>query len=318
MIFKKYLYLRKDIEIVDYSIDLVRLDLITSQIFREVFEITYILSYNDYCLIAALRAYLLYGGITEVKANDFLHVMEEKSLKESIPDEVFYKKEKEFWVDIVGDNWKSFSEGILKISNVNKQLNLETNSAMLKSFERGKAPINYISAINNVKKNLKPTECKTIAKFLTIESISNSALYGFRCFWVNYEGPLKKKSKDFGWLAISFEKISLLNIKKIETNKVLYEDITDYRTYPDSFELVFIGRLEDARRQTRSMKFMSFHEGMGKIDEDVVKSKEDPLERREKVNMRFYTGNSLEIFQLIECYRALRKESEEKKWSLLG
>ena len=304
LVFKKYLYFNKEIELIDYTHDLVRLDLLTSQIFKEVFNIYYLLSLNDYCLIAALRAYLLYGNINEVKANDFLHVMEEKSLKESIPDEIFYKKEKEFWVNTVGDNWKTFSEGIAKVAEYNRKLNFETNSAMLKSFQNPKAPQ------INVNLNTKPTDLKVIAKFLTIDSISKSQLYGSRLFWVNYEGPAKKKSKDFGWLAISYNKILLLNPKKVEINSVYYENIKVYRTFPDSFELTFVGDYETLNKQRRSLKFLSFHGDMdGDKLENMNLSKEDiNCSRTEVVDIRFYTQSSFEIFQLIEGYRKIRDE----------
>lgn len=312
LVFKKYLYLSKEIEMIDYTNDLVKLDLITCQIFKEVYNLYYYLSLNDYCLIAALKTYLLHGHITQVKANDFLHLMEEKSLKESIPDEVFYKKEKEFWVNTVGDNWKTFSEGIIQISEYNKKVNMEANSAMLKSFQNPKAP----QIVNNL--HAKPTDHKVIAKFLTIDSIAKSPLYGARCFWVNYEGPAKKKSKEFGWLAISFNKIGLLNPKKQEINCVLYENIKSYKAFPDLFELTFAGDYETLNKQRRSLKFLSFH---GEIDEKLeyesqTMSKEDvTLSRMEVVDFRFYTQFSFEIYQLISSYRRLREEDliREKK-----
>lgn len=307
LVFKKYLYLSKEIEQLDYTHDLVKLDLLTSQIFKEVYNLYYYLSLNDYCLIAALRAYLLYGHISQVKANDFLHVMEEKSLKESIPDEVFYKKEKEYWVNTVGDNWKTFSDGIIQISEYNKKFNFEANSAMLKFFQTPKSQSPQI----NINMNSKPIDLKVIAKFLTIDSISKSQLYGARCFWVNYEGPAKKKSKDFGWLAISYIKIGLLNPKKQETNSVLYENIKSYKTFPDSFELSFAGDYETLNKQRRSMKFLSFHGEMNEKSEINSQnlSKEDiSSSRTEVVDIRFYTQNSYEIFQLIEVFRKLREE----------
>ena len=310
LVFKKYLYFDTEIEQIDYNVDHVKLDLLTCQIFKEVFQLYYIISFNDYCLLSALRTYLTYGSISDIKPNEFDHVMEEKSLKESIPDEVYYKKEKEFWVNSVGDHWKSFSEEIIKRADENKQMNMEKNSAMLKSFANVKSP-----ALISHNINVKQTDYKIIAKFLTVDSISKSQLYGSRCFWVNYEGPTQKKSKDFGYLAVSFNKISLLNPKKVQTNQVMYENVKDYKTFPDSFELTFESNVEEIAKQRKGIKFLSFHADLDDSKANLSKKsiKEDITSRNEIVSMRFYTANSFEIYQLIEMYRKMRDAFKEKE-----
>ncbi len=308
LFFKKYLFFTNEIELLDFNLDQIKLGLVTSQIFHEVFLMNYVLSYNDYCLISALRTYLTYGNMSMIKANDFLHLMEEKSLKESIPDEIFYKKDKEYWVNTVGDNWKSFSEGIGKIVDLNTNLNFEANSAMLKSLnDRKNAKINV---------NLKPTNAKIIAQLLTIESLAKSELFGAKIFWVNYESAPKKKNKDFGYLAIFFSKISLLDSKKKEMNQVLYENIIDYKTFPDAFELDFDSDFADLQKQRRNQKFLSFS---AETDEEKKEffvekkmSKEDVQPRRELVSMRFSTANSFEIYQLIDGYYKLREFLDKK------
>ena len=312
LFFKKYICFTKEIELVDFNHDQIKLELVTSQYFHEVFSLKYVLSFNDYCLISALRTYLTYGSMSATKANDFLHVMEEKSLKESIPDEVFYKKEKEYWINTVGDNWKSFSEGIAKMAVLNANLNLEANSAMLKSFNDKKN-----AKIANV--NVKPIKEKIIAQILTIENLAKSELFGSKIFWVNYESASKKKSKDFGYLAIFSSRISLLDSKKKEMNMVLYENIIEFKTFPDAFELTFDSDFADLQKQRRNQKFLSFHEdnNIDQNNELVVEKKmsnEDvQTRRREIVNMRFSTANSFEIYQLIDGYSKLREVFREKE-----
>lgn len=65
LIFKKYYYLPYDIELAEMRKDLIRLRLMTFQVFAEVKDMKYQLTFDEYLLFLALRAFINAEGHVE-------------------------------------------------------------------------------------------------------------------------------------------------------------------------------------------------------------------------------------------------------------
>lgn len=88
LIFKKYLYLPYEIEFSEMRKDLVRMRMMACQVFSQIQDTKYQLSYDEYLLFLAMYIYIhLDGDIIRLKEID-LHVVHKV-----IPDRVFKLKD---------------------------------------------------------------------------------------------------------------------------------------------------------------------------------------------------------------------------------
>lgn len=272
IVFKKYIYLYDNIEAVDYSLDVNKLNLLSEQILNEVYKLNYVLSFNDYAFFAALQFFLKKGKITLIQTTDFLHLMEENSLKEYVPKEVFEKKPKDFWINAVGSLWKKFSEEFEKTSLQNQLFNENNSSAVLKSLQVKKKP-------NLAILDKKPIDENLIARYVCINCIKKTPLYGNSCFWVGIENkPEGEKYPNSTWIAINCKNIRILDDRKGELKRIEYPSINKCNSFPTSVEII----LESIKKDENN-----------KNNEQIVKK------------YRFDAPNSFDIYQLIELYRYL-------------
>lgn len=122
LIFKKYIFLPKDLEQTDWISDVVRTRLIAFQVLNGISQNKFILSFNEYCLFAAFYGLELYGSYNEnIVLNDAL-----KAIKNMIPQEIYNGKAHEFWNVLITKKWKKLSEKFEEKISQNKKSNTKS------------------------------------------------------------------------------------------------------------------------------------------------------------------------------------------------
>ena len=106
LIFKKYLFLQRDLEKNDWAIDKVRTKLIAFQNFNDVAQEKYPLSFNEFCLVAAFYGFVLFGPFNENL--NFLEILPKVIL--TIPEDIYKQKTHEFWNMMILKKWKKLGE----------------------------------------------------------------------------------------------------------------------------------------------------------------------------------------------------------------
>lgn len=325
IMYKKYLFLEENLEMVDYQIDEVKLEMLCDQLFSEIYNLNYVLSLNDYALFAAIMSYLKNGSLNNVKPSDFLRLMEEESLKQFIPNSVYEKKPKEFWINNIGAYWKKFSEEFEKTSDKNRIVNDENNAALLRSLRMPHKSIKY-------SKETKPVNNKIIARLVFINCLKKTSLYGCQLFRMEFESyPSDEKFPKQVWIAVSYYGLKILNEKKIELKRIEFGQIIKSISFPNSYELIIDARTPEAKKQEEQAGVKEKIEKMEKIINKKLETKlepkndknandKNPTENKNanemKINVyRFELPDSYEIWEMVETYIFLReilKNNKEK------
>ncbi len=126
---------------------------------------------NDYSLFAAFFAYLEYGPIFDISSNEFLNLVETKILNDTVPGLILLNEGVEFWTKNICYNWMIFSTKINEIMKANEKFNEKMALRLLKkTAKRGDKS--------------RPTDPKTIAKFVILNCSQKTFLYGARVFFI--------------------------------------------------------------------------------------------------------------------------------------
>ena len=96
--YKKYLFLTKEQEIQDLKRDINKLELVTEQLFIEVLNGKYKLSFDEYGLVIAIKLYLQNSSLTPANNGEFCN-----NLEHFLPLTLLTVKDLNFWTEIIGN-----------------------------------------------------------------------------------------------------------------------------------------------------------------------------------------------------------------------
>jgi hypothetical protein len=316
IVFKKYLFLDENLEMVDYQIDEIKLEMLCHQLFSQIHNLDYVLSLPDYALFAAIMTYLKNGSLNNIKTSDFLRLMDEENLRHLIPKTVFEKNPKDFWINAIGAYWKKFSEEFEKTADKNRHVNDENNAALLRSLRLPHKSIKY-------SRETKPVDNKIIARLVFINCLKKTSLYGNQLFKIETDiHPQEEKLPKHGWIAVSYYGIKILNEKKIEVKRIEYSQVIKSISYPDSYEITIDSKTPELGK---AQEPIGIKEKIEKIEKTLtlkLKNKGDSIEKSNKgqktpetatpndikLNIyRFQLPDSYEVWEMIETYMFLRE-----------
>jgi len=267
---RKCIFLNNSIENIDYLIDPVKLNFMTSQVFQEIFQNKYDLSLNDYCLFAALFAYISYGSLIEIEKENFMKFIVEKVIFKIIPIKVFIRENKQMWVNLILMFWKKFTEEIEKIVEFNKFYNETIEENIMVSMLTPEQKIN-----ENNKFKFKINDGKILARMLAIKYIMNSENYGTKTYLAIYTKVKKNEEnslevKKICKISVKYNRVKILD----EFNKIIEEitlkNIEEFNVFPDFVEI--------ALKETK------------------------PEEGNGKFVYRLYSSESINIYRSLELY----------------
>lgn len=241
LLFKKYFFLPQELEIKDLNRDYKKLELLSHQIFKEAFSLKYLLSNENYALLAAMRLFLAH------KKNKITFLS--KEIRQILPSAVMAREKSGFW-----------EHEILK--NINS---LDVDSSQLIQIDLRESHSRKCSVSIDHK----------VATFLKLyDFISKIDLFGAKLFWVSltvqrkdeksegsptnrekepcfrersrniYEEDsrntlnmikdiaLIKNSQQYLWFNIEYGQVSFLNDKKETIWSCKNEKIVDFCCYP--------------------------------------------------------------------------------------
>ena len=170
LVFQKYYCLDSNFEKSDIYLDEVKLEMIASQLFKQVFTKRFTLVVNDFMTICALYLYLTKG-----KFHPLPRMTE--YLKSFIPKSFYVKKTDQQWIDCLVDEWLKYTEIIEKIRNANIASTRD---------------LDYYEGVQKKKDSDDDvtTNRKSIAHMILIETLKKNQLFGSNFFHVK---PYKKK-----------------------------------------------------------------------------------------------------------------------------
>ena len=220
VIYKKYLYLPSNFEENDLKKDAIKLQLISAQIFEDIYNFKYILNIEEYSLIASLQAYIEYGRYEDNQ--DDLLLMDK--IKLFLHPNVLSRKGEKFWLDNITLKWKKISIEINEICNKN----IYSLKTSLLTQKKG---------IENM------ADHKLVARLIAINSMKKHKLYGSALYWVNFHKKSDQPESslpipDNLWLALKFTSIALLYPDdKRDFMEFTYDQIMKFSSYPTSIEI---------------------------------------------------------------------------------
>lgn len=101
LFYKKYTFLGVEQEVADYSLDPIRLRLITFQIYEEIQKEKYLISFSDYSLVAALYVMIQVYSINP-NANQ-IDKFEPSFVKSIIPHNIYKAYKDKIWLQKIID-----------------------------------------------------------------------------------------------------------------------------------------------------------------------------------------------------------------------
>lgn len=96
--YKKYLFLTKEQELQDLKRDISKLELVTEQLFIDVYNGKYKLSFDEYGLVIAIKLYLGNSSLVPENSIEFSY-----NLESILPPTLLSVQDLNFWTDIVGN-----------------------------------------------------------------------------------------------------------------------------------------------------------------------------------------------------------------------
>lgn len=225
--FKKVYYLPAEVEEVDYKTDLFRLDLLISQTLYEIQQNKLSLSFHDYCLFGSLKVYMNYGSIYSISPLELQSLFKNEILPKTIPGLILYQQKWDFWFNNISWFWKNFSDEIEKIIELNKKYNEQV----------GKKILDNLVKKQQLEISKRPIDGKIISKFVMLNCAFRTSLFGTQRFFVSLfnEEPIQTQTY---WLAPSFEKIQILDLKTCkEFKRFNYDDIESIYAAPTTLEI---------------------------------------------------------------------------------
>ena len=232
LIFKKPYNLPHEIEEIDYKTDNIRLDLMISQILFELQQNRLCLSFNDYCLFGSLIVYMNYGPIYLLSPIGLENLFKTEILPKAIPALILYQMKFDFWFNNIAWYWKNFSDEINKIIELNQKYNDHIGEKMLQNLIKKQ----------QFDTSKKPIDGKIIAKYVMLNCVFKTSLFGTHRFFCNMLDEEKKNESKAFWLSISFENIKFLEVKSCkELKKIMYDEIEQISTLPSNIEISLKG-----------------------------------------------------------------------------
>ena len=112
-----------------------------------------------------------YGQIFDIPSIEFINLVETKILNDTVPGLILLNEGVEYWIKNICYNWMIFSTKINETIKANEKFNEKMALRLLKkSAKRGDRS--------------KPTDPKTIAKFVILNCSQRTFLHGTRVFFV--------------------------------------------------------------------------------------------------------------------------------------
>lgn len=232
LVFKKVYYLPSDIEEIDYKTDSKRLDLMIAQSLMELRQNRLRLSLNDYCLFASLMVYMKYGSIYAIPPIKLPNLFKNEILPETIPGLIVYQRKWDFWFNNIMWFWKNFSDEIEKTMELNKRFNQQIGKKILSNILKKQELEVYEKEVNG----------KVISKFVMLNCMFRTSLYGTHRFFVTLIDETTKTSNKVYWLSINFDNVRFLEEKScVEFKKINYDEYDNIVALPSSMELILKG-----------------------------------------------------------------------------
>mgnify|MGYP000844083166 CR=1 FL=1 len=167
LVFKKYFYLAKKQEQINYLSDRVRLGLLVLQILQEVKEMRYDFDYSNYLMIMCLGAYNQHHKeIAQLGAMRWFESTKKKKFYQFIPEIIFKTKPKDYWKQALQSYWKNVTEQI--------ESKIEDNQHFIEEQKDSANP--HVKEVLEMYKGI--TEVEVVVKHLILNLMWSQKAYG--------------------------------------------------------------------------------------------------------------------------------------------
>ncbi|KAL4444533.1 hypothetical protein ABPG74_016826 [Tetrahymena malaccensis] len=260
IVFKKYLWLSPQQEEYDIRNDPVRLNLVCFQIFENIQQQRYKLSFKNYVLFSALYILIKYPQQSEKILNNKESCISGNSsefpinsLKEILPDIIFNSKEETFWVSGISQTLIQINDEINKIKQKNQSILSKVDLQKSKLLTQNNQASPKIESQPNGESNLVDISKYTsrlileskqkLTQLVVINAIKQNKLFGVTQFYVNtYKDTLRDNQllKENVWLGIKHNMIYVLGPEfKEQIFQFKYEELKATKVFPKLIHLIF-------------------------------------------------------------------------------
>ncbi|KAL4491770.1 hypothetical protein ABPG72_006025 [Tetrahymena utriculariae] len=275
IVFKKYLWLSPQQEEFDIRNDPVRLNLVCFQIFENIQQQRYKLSFKNYVLFSALYILIKYPSQAEkifknkescISGNSSEFPI--NSLKEILPDIIFNSKEEIFWISGISQTLLQINEEIDKIKDKNQEIlskfdlqkskiQTESNQKSPKIESQPNGESNLVDISKYTSRQILESKQK-LTQLVVINAIKQNKLFGVTQFYVNtYKDTLRDNQhlKENVWLGIKHNMIYVLGPEfKEQIFQFKYEELKATKVFPKLIHLIF----ESPKREYKFNTTQSF------------------------------------------------------------
>ncbi|EAS03020.2 RhoGEF domain protein (macronuclear) [Tetrahymena thermophila SB210] len=260
IVFKKYLWLSPQQEEYDIRNDPVRLNLICFQIFENIQQQRYKLSFKNYVLFSALYILIKYPQQAEKIFKNKESCISGNSqefpintLKEILPDIIFNSKEETFWIIGISQTLLQINDEIDKIKEKNQsilnkvdllksKLLTQSNQKSPKIESQPNPESNIVDISKYTSRQILESKLK-LTQLVVINAIKQNKLFGVTQFYVNtYKDTLRDNQhlKENVWLGIKHNMIYVLGPEfKEQIFQFKYEELKATKVFPKLIHLIF-------------------------------------------------------------------------------
>lgn len=243
LLFKKYYYLPFDIEQAEVRKDLTRLRLMVFQVFSEIRDMKYQLTYDEYLLFLAMLVYIRAEGKIEDTGREDPEVVHKV-----IPETVFKLKNysEQEWLERSQHHLQRLDQEIKKVIAYNTE---QLSQGRIRADTASKTALYFGH--------------RHLCSQIVLNKIKTNPIFGSNIFYVQPHAATYKKLEEGGlkvaynmWLAIKVEALNLLTPSSKESVLELqYKDISKIEVYSESVVLKMQGAIEEEFRLNTYQSF---------------------------------------------------------------